>query len=154
MECNDAPWPTEWEVWDHDNTALARRAPFETWDNAFMNLPCAFWPAPRQQPLDVRTKRGALPPTLILAAERDAATPYEGARELARRLKGAVLISEEDAGTHGIGGGSNKCVNAHLENYLLTGETPVRRASCAPHPEPDPVSLERRTGTPKVPHVV
>ncbi len=154
VECNDAPWPTEWEVWDRDNTALARRAPFETWDNAFMNLPCAFWTAPRQEPLEVRTKRGALPPTLILAAERDAATPYEGARELAQRLKGSVLITEEDSGTHGIGGGSNECVNAHLENYLLRGETPVRRASCAPHPEPDPVSLDRRAAQPKLPHAV
>ncbi|MET7616822.1 alpha/beta hydrolase [Streptomyces sp. NPDC005408] len=154
VECNDAPWPTEWEVWDRDNTHLARKAPFETWDNAFMNLPCAFWPAPRQQPLEVRTQRGALPPTLILAAERDAATPYEGARELAQRLKGAVLITEEDAGTHGIGGGSNECVNAYMEDYLLHGKTPVRHASCAPHPEPNPVSPERRAATPKVPHTV
>ncbi|MER5767249.1 alpha/beta hydrolase [Streptomyces sp. NPDC001985] len=154
IECNDAPWPTAWEVWDRDNTALARRAPFETWDNVWTNLPCAYWSAPRQRPLEVRTKRGALPPVLILAAERDAATPYAGAKELARRLKGAVLITEEDAGTHGIGGGANSCVNAHLENYLLRGRTPVRRAACAPHPEPDPVSLDRRAAAPKLPHTV
>ncbi|MEO3975731.1 alpha/beta hydrolase [Streptomyces sp. CAU 1734] len=144
IECNDAPWPTDFAVWDRDNTELARRAPFETWDNVWMNLPCAYWEGPRQQPLEVRTERGELPPVLILAAERDAATPYEGAKELARRLRGAVLITERNAGTHGIGGGGNECVNAHLENYLLRGQTPVRRAYCAPHPEPDPVSLERR----------
>ncbi|MGV9315286.1 alpha/beta hydrolase [Streptomyces sp. NPDC003691] len=149
--CNDAPWPTEWRVWDRDNTALARKAPFETWDNAWMNLPCAFWRAPRQQPLEVRTRWGALPPVLILAAEHDAATPYEGAKELARRLKGSVLITEEDAGTHGVGGGANDCVNRYLEEYLLSGEAPVRRASCAPHPEPDPVSLEQRTLRPQPP---
>ncbi|WP_190123676.1 alpha/beta hydrolase [Streptomyces inusitatus] len=154
VECNDAPWPTDWEVWDRDNTELARQAPFETWDNVWANLPCAYWSAPRQRPLEVRTKRGALPPVLILAAERDAATPYAGARELARRLKGAVLITEEDAGTHGIGGGPNGCVNAHLENYLLRGQTPVRRAACAPHPEPDPVSLDRSAARPKPPHNV
>ncbi|MCX4820002.1 alpha/beta hydrolase [Streptomyces sp. NBC_01142] len=152
--CNDAPWPTDWAVWDRDNSDLARLAPFETWDNAWMNLPCAYWLAPRQQPLDVRTKKGALPPTLILAAERDAATPYEGARELSRRLQGSVLITERDAGTHGIGGGSNDCVNAHLENYLLHGKTPVRRAECAPHPEPDPVSLDRWAAQPKPPLTV
>ncbi|MGW6511504.1 alpha/beta fold hydrolase, partial [Streptomyces niveus] len=78
VECNDAPWPTDWKVWDRDNTELATRAPFETWDNAWMNLPCAFWPAPRQRPADIRTEAGELPPTLILAAERDAATPYPG----------------------------------------------------------------------------
>ncbi|MFE5854433.1 alpha/beta hydrolase [Streptomyces sp. NPDC056500] len=154
IECNDAPWPTDWAVWDRDNTELARTAPFETWDNAWMNLPCAFWQGPRQEPLDVGTRRGALPPVLILAAERDGATPYEGAKELTRRLKGAVLITEEDAGTHGIGGGANACVNAHLEEYLLQGRTPVRRASCAPHPEPDPVSLERRSEQRRLPNAV
>lgn len=154
VECNDAPWPEDWETWDRDNTLLARIAPFETWDNAWMNLPCAFWPAPRQQPVDVGTKRGALPTTLILAAERDAATPYEGALELHRRLRGSVLITEDDAGTHGIGGGSNRCVNTYLEDYLLHGKTPVRRASCAPHPEPDPVSLDRQAEQRRLRHAV
>ena len=50
VECNDAPWPTDWQVWDRDNSELAQVAPFETWDNVWMNLPCAYWPAPRQQP--------------------------------------------------------------------------------------------------------
>ncbi|MFE2942183.1 alpha/beta hydrolase [Streptomyces sp. NPDC059255] len=142
VECNDAPWPTRWEVWDRDNTELARSAPFETWDNAFMNLPCAYWPAPRQEPVDVRTRPGQLPPTLILAAERDAATPYEGALELQRRLAGSALVTERDAGTHGVSGGDNPCVNAYVENYLLKGETPRRNAACAPHPEPAPGSPE------------
>ncbi|MFJ3586687.1 alpha/beta hydrolase [Streptomyces sp. NPDC090127] len=177
VECNDAPWPEDFAVWDRDNTRLAAVAPFETWDNVWANLPCAYWKAPRQKPLDVRTAPGVLPPVLILAAERDAATPYAGALELQRRLAGAALVTERDAGTHGIGGGANACVNGFLENYLLTGavpgttasdtsapgasapdpsapdtavpgtpeKTPVRRASCAPHPEPDPVSLERRS---------
>ncbi|MER5215255.1 alpha/beta hydrolase [Streptomyces sp. NPDC002838] len=140
VECNDAPWPTDWRVWDRDNTRLARIAPFETWDNVWMNLPCAYWPAPRQQPLDVRTGRGELPPTLILAAERDAATPYDGALELHRRLSGSVLVTERGAGTHGIAGGPNPCVNGHVEAYLLHGDLPARRASCAPRPEPKPKS--------------
>jgi pimeloyl-ACP methyl ester carboxylesterase len=154
VECNDAPWPTDWRTWDRDNTLLARRAPFETWDNAWMNLPCAYWPAPRQQPVDVRAAEGALPPTLILAAERDAATPYKGALELQRRLAGAVLITEKDAGTHGIGGGDNACVNRHLERYLLTGGAPVRHAACAPHREPNPVSLDERALPSGIPAVV
>ncbi|MEV0094609.1 alpha/beta hydrolase [Streptomyces sp. NPDC050738] len=144
VECNDTAWPRNWRTWDRDNSALARRAPFETWDNAWMNLPCAYWPAPHEEPVDVRTARGALPPTLILAAERDAATPYPGALELQRRLRGSVLITERGAGTHGIGGGANSCVNTYMEDYLLSGRTPVRRAACAPHPEPNPVALDGR----------
>lgn len=140
VECNDAPWPTDFRVWDRDNTRLARVAPFETWDNVWTNLPCAYWHGPRQQPTDVRALPGALPPTLILAAERDAATPYRGARRLHARLAGSVLVTERDAGTHGIGGGTNDCVNARLDAYVLGGRLPARRAaSCAAHPEPAPL---------------
>jgi pimeloyl-ACP methyl ester carboxylesterase len=138
VECNDAPWPTDWAVWDRDNTRLARVAPFETWDNVWMNLPCAYWQAPRQEPLDVRTGPGEVPPILILAAERDAATPYEGALEMHRRLAGSVLVTERDAGTHGIAYGPNACVNGHLDAYLLEGRLPARRAACEGHPEPKP----------------
>ncbi|MYW64102.1 alpha/beta fold hydrolase [Streptomyces sp. SID8379] len=140
VECNDAPWPTDFRVWDHDNTALAKTAPFETWDNAWMNLPCAYWSAPRQRPVDVRVGPGRLPSTLILAAERDAATPYTGARELNRRLAGSVLVTEKNAGTHGIGGGANACVNGHLDAYVLEGRVPEERsATCAAHAEPTPL---------------
>ncbi|MEU6811984.1 alpha/beta hydrolase [Streptomyces sp. NPDC046831] len=138
VECNDAPWPTDWSVWDRDNTRLARVAPFETWANVWTNLPCAYWPVPRQRPLDVRTAPGELPPTLVLAAERDAATPYDGALELHRRLAGSVLVTERGAGTHGVAGGGNRCVDAHLEAYLLEGRLPGRHAVCAPRPEPRP----------------
>ncbi|MEU2717637.1 alpha/beta hydrolase [Streptomyces sp. NPDC007205] len=152
VECNDAPWPTDWKVWDRDNTRLARVAPFETWDNAWMNLPCAFWPAPRQEPLDVRTGLGELPPVLILAAERDAAAPYPGALEMNRRLADSVLVTERDAGTHGIGGGANQCVNAYLDAYLLEGRVPGRRASCAPHrlpPAVGPAKESQRSSLPR-----
>ncbi|MFH8337731.1 alpha/beta hydrolase [Streptomyces sp. AM6-12] len=138
VECNDAPWPASWAVWDRDNTRLARRAPFETWDNAWMNLPCAYWPEPRQQPLDVRTGPGALPPVLLLAAERDAAAPYSGALDMNRRLAGSRLVTERGAGTHGIGGGPNTCVDGYLDDYLLRGRLPARNASCAPRAEPVP----------------
>ncbi|MFF5984288.1 alpha/beta hydrolase [Streptomyces olindensis] len=144
VECNDAPWPTDWEVWDRDNTRLARVAPFETWHNVWTNLPCAYWRAPRQQPLDVFAGPGELPPTLILAAERDAATPYDGALELRRRLAGSVLVTERDAGAHGLAGGPNACVNGHMEAYLLDGRLPGRRAECAPHAEPEPAPAAER----------
>ncbi|MEU4894575.1 alpha/beta fold hydrolase [Streptomyces sp. NPDC044780] len=147
VECNDAPWPHAWATWDRDNTALARRAPFETWNNVAMNLPCAFWPLKHGRPVDVgsveavgpRQERAALPPVLLLSAERDAATPYAGAKELWHRLPGSSLVTERKAGTHGLWGGPNDCVNRHVDTYLLTGRTPGRSAFCAPRPEPEPL---------------
>ncbi|MES4903297.1 MULTISPECIES: alpha/beta hydrolase [unclassified Streptomyces] len=142
VQCNDAPWPRDWAKWNRDNTALARRAPFETWDNVAMNLPCAYWSAPRQRPLTVGpgggAGRGTPPPVLLLAAERDAATPYEGAKELRRRLPGSSLVTERKAGTHGLWGGPNGCVNRYVDTYLLTGRTPGRSVSCAPRAAPEP----------------
>jgi pimeloyl-ACP methyl ester carboxylesterase len=184
VECNDAPWPRDWRTWDRDNTKIARTAPFETWDNAWMNLPCAFWPdrtesartgvddaversAERARegrgpdgeladavghaaatgvdsalgkngPVDVRTEPGALPPVLLLAAERDGATPYPGALELQRRLPGSSLVTERGAGTHGIALGPNDCVNHYTEAYLLHGKVPAHRVYCAPRDEPVP----------------
>ncbi|MFJ4777320.1 alpha/beta hydrolase [Streptomyces sp. NPDC088762] len=161
--CNDAPWPGDWETWDRDNTELARTAPFETWANAFLNLPCASWPVrSRQQPVEVGVTAGsraaALPGTLIVAAERDGATPYPGALELQRRLGGgAALVTERGAGSHGVFGGGNGCVDRHVERYLLTGDTPGRRVTCAPHPEPAPVSLDDGAASARgalLPHVV
>ncbi|MFE2042926.1 alpha/beta hydrolase [Streptomyces sp. NPDC059477] len=137
VECNDAPWPTDFAVWDRDNTRLARVAPFETWDNVWLNLPCAYWAVPRQRPLDVRTGVGELAPTLIVAAERDAAAPHRGAVALQRRLSGAVLVTERDAGSHGVVGGPNACVNGYVDAYLLEGRLPARSASCEGRAEPE-----------------
>lgn len=143
VECSDAPWPREWYVWNRDNTLSDLRAPFTTWDNAWLNLPCAFWRGPRSQPVEVGTAPGALPHVLLLAATRDGATPYEGALEAQRRLRGSSLVTERGAGTHGLSGGANDCVNAHLEAYLLDGKAPGRRAECAARPEPKPVYSEK-----------
>ncbi|MBT2541694.1 alpha/beta fold hydrolase [Streptomyces sp. ISL-44] len=147
--CNDASWPADWATWDRDHTELARTAPFETWSNAFLNLPCASWPVrARQRPVAVGTRSARLPRlprTLIVAAERDGATPYPGALELQRRLgTEAALVTEMGAGTHGVFGGRNDCVDRHVERYLLTGDTSGWRVTCAPHPEPAPVSLDDR----------
>lgn len=137
VECADAKWPTSWRKWDRDNTRLHQEYPFMTWANAWMNLPCATWSAEQQTPLDVRTGKG-LPPVLIVQSTRDAATPYEGAVELHKRFKGSRLITEKGAGSHGVTGLVNACVNERVDTYLLTGKTDRRDVTCAPHAAPKP----------------
>jgi pimeloyl-ACP methyl ester carboxylesterase len=137
VECADAPWPTDWQTWDRDNTRLHQDYPFLTWSNAWMNLPCATWPAQRHTPVNVKTGKG-LPPVLIVQSERDAATPYEGAVELHQRFKGSRLITERDAGSHGVTGLTNPCVNDRVDTYLLTGKVDARDVTCAPHATPKP----------------
>ncbi|MFE9774514.1 alpha/beta hydrolase [Streptomyces sp. NPDC005931] len=137
VECADAKWPTNWRTWDRDNTRLHQDYPFLTWANAWMNLPCATWPVKQRTPLNVKSGKG-LPPVLIVQAERDAATPYGGAVELHERLRGSRLITEKDAGSHGVTGLVNPCVNDRVDTYLLTGEVDRADVTCAPHARPKP----------------
>ncbi|MEH6377014.1 alpha/beta hydrolase [Streptomyces sp. KLMMK] len=137
VECADAKWPTSWKKWDRDNTRIHREAPFMTWANAWMNLPCATWKGPQGTPIEVTTHKG-LPQTLIIQAERDAATPYAGAVELHKRFKGSRLITEKGAGSHGVTGEANPCVNAKLDAYLLEGKVDAKDVTCAPHAVPEP----------------
>ncbi|WP_309096766.1 alpha/beta hydrolase [Streptomyces sp.] len=137
VECADAKWPTSWRKWDRDNTRLHQEHPFLTWANAWMNLPCATWPVKQQTPLNVKTGKG-LPPVLIVQSERDAATPYGGAVELHQRFKGSRLITEKDAGSHGVTGLTNPCVNTRVDAYLLSGKLDGADVTCAPHATPKP----------------
>ncbi|MFC7307980.1 alpha/beta hydrolase [Streptomyces monticola] len=137
VECADAKWPTSWKKWDRDNTALHKDHPFMTWANAWMNLPCATWGVKQQTPLEVKSGKG-LPPVLIVQAERDAATPYEGGVELHKRLRGSRLITEKDAGSHGVTNLVNPCINERVDTYLLSGKTDSRDVTCAPHATPKP----------------
>ncbi|MET7377419.1 alpha/beta hydrolase [Streptomyces sp. NPDC005526] len=137
VECTDAKWPTSWQRWDRDNTRLNKDYPFMTWANAWMNLPCATWPVKQQTPVDVKTGPG-LPPVLIVQSTNDAATPYEGAVELHKRFKGSRLITEKGAGSHGVTGLVNPCINPRVDTYLLTGKVDDADVTCTPHATPQP----------------
>ncbi|MFC7913730.1 alpha/beta hydrolase [Streptomyces sp. NPDC057386] len=137
VECADAKWPTSWKKWERDTTRLHRDHPFMTWANTWMNLPCATWPAKQHTPVEVRTHKG-LPPVLIVQSTRDAATPYAGAVALHKRFKGSRLITEKNAGSHGVTGLTNPCINTRVDAYLLTGKLDRADVTCAPHATPQP----------------
>ncbi|MDT0435563.1 MULTISPECIES: alpha/beta hydrolase [Streptomyces] len=137
VECTDAKWPTSWQKWDRDNTALHKNYPFMTWANAWMNLPCATWPVKQRTPVEV-TSHKDLPPVLIVQSTNDAATPYAGAVSLHQRFKGSRLITEKDAGSHGVTGLVNTCINQRVDTYLLTGGLDAADVTCAPHATPKP----------------
>ncbi|GAA2255691.1 alpha/beta hydrolase [Streptomyces amakusaensis] len=137
VECADAKWPTKWKTWDRDNTRLHQDYPFLTWSNAWMNLPCSTWSTKQHTAVNVKSSKG-LPGVLIVQAERDAATPVEGAYELHKRLKGSRLIVEKNAGSHGVTGITNACVNQRVDAYLLNGTLDAANVTCDPHAAPKP----------------
>ncbi|MCH0542447.1 alpha/beta fold hydrolase [Streptomyces sp. MUM 203J] len=138
VECRDARWPRAWGTWHRDNWATHAKAPFSTWNNAWYNAPCAFWPVAPREAVDVANE--ALPPVLLVQASEDAATPYEGAVAMRRLLAGSRLVVERGGGNHGVTLRGNACVDRHLVRYLESGEVPSADAECAARPAPEPAS--------------
>ncbi|MFJ9854952.1 alpha/beta hydrolase [Streptomyces sp. NPDC101150] len=146
VECTDTKWPTSWKKWDRDNTRIHQQAPFMTWSNAWMNLPCATWPAKQQTPVNVKTGKG-LPSVLIVQSTRDAATPYDGAVELHKRFAGSRMITERDAGSHGVTGLVNPCINDRVDAYFVDGKIDAEDVTCAPHATPQPAKQTAKATT-------
>lgn len=141
VECRDAPWPRDWRQWRKDHRRTHARAPFMTWNNAWYNAPCAFWPTGSLRP--VRVANDALPPALLFQATHDAATPYPGAVAVRRLLAGSRLVVERGGGNHGVTLSGNDCLDGHLAAYLRDGTVPragrgEADAVCAALPDPEP----------------
>ncbi|MFF6773286.1 alpha/beta hydrolase [Streptomyces sp. NPDC012637] len=151
VQCRDAAWPRDWNVWRKDNWDAHAKAPFSTWNNAWYNAPCAFWPVDPLTPPDVTNDK--LPPVLVLQATDDAATPYEGGVALHRMVRGSSLVVEEGGGNHGVTLAGNDCMDEHLVAYLSTGKVPrgadgaEADAVCETLPEPEPAKATATRGT-------
>lgn len=120
--CRDAPWPRDWSRWRRDAERIRATAPFLAWNNTWYNAPCAFWPVPALRPPPI-TGEGT-PPTLLVQAERDAATPREGAFAMRRLLPSARLLVETGGGDHGVTLSGNRCIDRHVFRYLDRGTLP------------------------------
>ncbi|MEV7995556.1 alpha/beta hydrolase [Streptomyces sp. NPDC086077] len=147
VQCRDAGWPRDWAQWRKDNWAVHEKAPFMTWNNAWYNAPCAFWPTDSLGPVDVANDK--LPPVLLFQATHDAATPYQGGTTVHRLLRGSSLVVEQEGGNHGITLSGNTCLDQHLSAYLTDGTVPRGRggtdAVCAALPDPKPL-VAKSTG--------
>ncbi|MFF0290841.1 alpha/beta hydrolase [Streptomyces sp. NPDC005262] len=69
-------------------------------------------------------------PVLVVGGTGDPATPYPGARRMARELGegvGVLLTAEEEGhGTYP----QNRCVTKAVDRYLRTGRTPAANTVC------------------------
>src|SRR6516164_5977779 len=99
VQCTDAQWPQGWGKWAKDNWALHQTSPFLTWNNAWYNAPCRYWPA-------------------------GAATPWSGAIEVRKRYPGSVLIEGVGGTTHAGSLSGVSCTDDRIATYLLTGALP------------------------------
>jgi pimeloyl-ACP methyl ester carboxylesterase len=84
---------------------------------------CADFPVTGELGIPYAQDIADLPPTLVISLTGDAATPYEGAIELAKTL-GGTLLTVEGEGHTVIGNGVNACADAIAAAYLLDLELP------------------------------
>ena len=149
VQCRDASWPRDWNQWRKDNWAVYAKAPFMTWNNAWYNAPCAFWPTNSLRSVDIANDK--LPPTLLFQATNDAATPYEGGATVHRLLAGSSFVVEQGGGNHGITLSGNACLDKYLAAYLTDGTVPRSGgpvdAVCAKLPDPKPLSTTKAAST-------
>lgn len=140
VQCRDAFWPRDWDEWRADNWSVYAKAPFMTWNNAWYNAPCAFWPTGSAGPVNITN--GELPPALLFQATDDAATPYEGAATVHALLRDSSLVVEQGGQNHGITLSGSSCLDKHLANYLADGTVPRGTGSvdavCEAQPDPKP----------------
>jgi pimeloyl-ACP methyl ester carboxylesterase len=143
VECSDVSWPRSWAYWTSDTETVYKTAPFQAWDNAWFNAPCAFWPVKGPaKPLQI--KGAGLPGILMLQGTLDAATPYAGAQNAHKLLPSARMVVVEGGGNHGqsLENPPNSCVQGYLNAYLATGALPqapgLVNATCPAVPDPVP----------------
>lgn len=77
---------------------------------------------------DVRVSTA--PPALIVGTTRDPATPYAGARDLQRRLRGSRVLTYEGT-EHGGYGRGHACVDDAVDAYLIDLTLPARGTRCS-----------------------
>ncbi|QBI55625.1 alpha/beta hydrolase [Streptomonospora litoralis] len=143
-QCTDSRWPGDPRTWLEDGAAAHAEAPFQSWNNIWYNMPCAFWPAQSRTWFEVGA---AGVDALLLQAEHDGPTPAEGAFAMRERFPGSRLVIEEQGRSHGVALGGNPCIDGAVADYLRDGSLPAAgggpaRADltcpAAPPPEPEP----------------
>ncbi|NMO55019.1 alpha/beta hydrolase [Actinoplanes sp. TBRC 11911] len=140
VQCTDVAWPRSWTKWTSDNWEMHRKAPFETWANAWYNAPCLDWAAKPGIPANVSGE--TVPPVLLISETKDAATPFSGALEVRKRFPRSVLVEGVGGTTHAGSLFGAACVDSTIAKYLATGALPKRRGGersdkrCDPIPPP------------------
>jgi pimeloyl-ACP methyl ester carboxylesterase len=84
-------------------------------------------PAPDEQLGDVRATDA--PPLLIIGVTQDPATPYAGAVDLQRRIRGSRILTL-DATQHGGYTSGILCIDTAVDAYLIERKLPPRNARC------------------------
>jgi pimeloyl-ACP methyl ester carboxylesterase len=127
VQCTDTQWPLSWAKWHADAVRTNKTSPFLTWGNVWFNAPCLYWHAKPGKPVDVGHTKDLPSNILMFQATEDAATPYAGALELHKLLRGSHLVVQDGDRTHCIvhrGDLRPGGVDSYFDAYFLNGTLP------------------------------
>ena len=109
-------------------TELKKVAPVLGIYSAYGDLPCSGWkygPSPFPNPIHAPGTGGII----VIGTTGDPATPYADAKNLAKQLDGATLVTFHGEG-HTAYDRGNQCVDDTVDAYLLNYTVPFRDPSC------------------------
>lgn len=128
INCLDYPaLQTDEEMKDQADR-LAEVAPVFGPRMAYGDLLCSQWPYPAVRTPEPIKAAGAAP-ILVVGTTGDPATPYAWAKELAKQLDSAVLLTYEGEGHTAYTRGS-QCIDEAVDAYLLEGTMPKEGTRC------------------------
>lgn len=132
IQCNDTAWTRSAESYVEEGMRQGQAYPLlgYTW----VATPCAYWPYP---PRPFPAVDGAGVPTMLMVqAELDPATPWEGAILANRANRATRLLTVDNQGNHGSFLGGNDCVEDAVNGFLVEGRLPPAGAVCPGLPLP------------------
>lgn len=130
VECQDYFYPGATPEEKADNylragdaveAALPRLASF-----FYGDLPCAYWPAPANDPARPAPLAAEGIPTFVLGATADPATPVGNGLAVYSRLSDGYLYTQQ-GGPHVIFGRGNECPDKPVSDFLVNGRLPRQR---------------------------
>lgn len=140
VTCVDSPWPHERAAFEARAAQAATTSPFAWWNMWVGGAACASWPVPPAPRVQI-SGRG-LPPILMFNAVDDPGTPYAGAQAMHRALPSSTLVTERDAGRHGVFASQQAVINPAAQEigaaYLVRGELPASDLDIPGHRIPEP----------------
>lgn len=135
IRCGDGQWTQGEQYWDAWDARIKAAAPFARTFGQMFYPQCAWWPTtnPTMPAADPRT----FPPTLVIQAEEDSQTGYEGGLRTGTKLPNTQLIAIDNATKHGYFPYGTNCVDKPGFAFLQTGTLPQQPVSiCLGKPLP------------------
>ncbi|WP_214411595.1 alpha/beta hydrolase [Sphaerisporangium fuscum] len=128
INCIDHPYPHKLSAYEQAAEKAQKESPrfgaYVMWGS----LPCEYWPI-QPNVTDKPLRAAGAPPILVVGTQRDPATPYEWAKNLASELSSGVLLSYDGDGHTAYRTGST-CVDEAVDRYLIDRTPPKNPTSC------------------------